>query len=324
MKKFFVISILLLFSVGIYAQDDSEPLTIRVVSPPNPNAFPLFVAMDAAQETNLNIEFLPVPGVAEVADALHGGQADVALFFSAAGAKLYNGERLPNIRLWDVNIWNGVYLVTAPDVESLADLQGKTILASFQGGAPDLLMRAVMTAQGFDPDTDFDIQYMPATQARQLLIAGRGDAALLPEPAASQTIARAQQDDRTLSTLDLQADFESETWDAGFAPLGGVFVLQSTLDDPERRPAFDAFVALYEDASDRMNDEAETVAPLVSAGFDEYFGADIPAPMIATILESGSLTFESRAVSDLRPDLDDFLAQIVGKAPDEPFYAVAE
>jgi len=83
------------------------------------------------QQKDLAVELVPVPGVPELAAALQGGQADAALFFSAAGAKLHNKGALADLRLWSVNVWRALYLVADPQVGGLDDLVGKKMRGRF-------------------------------------------------------------------------------------------------------------------------------------------------------------------------------------------------
>lgn len=300
------------------ATEAAEPL--RIVVPPNPNAIPLFVMLD--QNPNLNVEILPVPGVPELTAAMQGKQADVAVFFSAAGAQVYNKGALPDLRLWNINVWRAVYL-TVPEgkFNNLSDLGGQKILASLQGGAPDLLMRASMTTTGFSPDEDFVIEYLPSAQVMQMMLAGKGSAALLPEPQTSQLIAKAKSENIALSpAIDLQAGFGCSTWEEGQAPLGGIFVLQSILDDPQRRLLFEQFTAAYDAAIQYITANPAESAEIIAQGYQDMFGSTISAPAIASALTSGRLLFRTEPTSDLRPDLDAFLSAVVGQAPNDEFY----
>ncbi|MEA3344751.1 MAG: ABC transporter substrate-binding protein [Chloroflexota bacterium] len=200
---------LLLGLLGACGTSRPEPVVLRVAVPPNPNMVPLFVMME--QREDLAVELVPVPGVPELTAALQGGQADAALFFSAAGAKLYNKGALADLRLWSVNVWRALYLVADPQVDGLDDLVGKKILASFPGGAPDLVMRAAMRQAGYDPDADFTIEYLPPAQVKQMLLAGKGEAALLPEPQVSALMVKAEAQGVPLEAVaDLQAGFEAD------------------------------------------------------------------------------------------------------------------
>lgn len=324
MRRLFLCLVVLLLAGIISAcqpeETEPETLSLRIVSPPNPNSLPLIVALDMAEE-EMEISFLPVPGVPEIVAALSADDADVALFFSASGATFYQDGTLPDLRMWSINVWRALYLVADPAIAGYDDLAGGTILASFPGGAPDLVMRASMTGAGFDPDADFTLQYMPAAQARQLLIAGDGDAALLPEPTVTQTIRRAQADNLPLApVIDLQAGFGAAAWDEGLAPLGAVFTLADASEDDETAAAVARFTTLYAAACDRIMREPEVVAPIISEGFDRYFGADLPPEVIVEAVESGRLAFDTRPVADLRPDLDAFLASVTGAEIDDAFF----
>lgn len=299
----------------------SELDVLRIAVAPNPNMIPLFVAMDQRGE-DLRVEVVPVAGVPELAAALQGGQADVALFFSAAGAKLYSKDALPGLRLWDVSVWRALYLVGGPQVGGLDDLVGQTILASFPGGAPDLVMRAAMGQRGYDPDADFTIEYLPPAQVKQMLLAGKGEAALLPEPQVSALMLKAEDHGLALeAAVDLQAGFEADAWQEGLIPLGATFTTQTLLDDPARRAALERFSAAYSEAGAYAMAHPAEAAEIVERAFAAHFGGHMPARAVADAIRSGRLVLESRPWTELRPDLDRFLETIVGEAPDDGFYA---
>ena len=298
----------------------SESDVLRVAVPPNPNMVPLFVALE--QQDDLAVEILPVPGVPELAAALQGRQADVGLFFGAAGAKLYNKGALADLRLSSVNVWRALYLVAPPDLDGLDDLVGKKILASFPGGAPDLVMRAAMRQAGYVPDADFVIEYLPSDQVKQMLLSGKGDAALLPEPQASALMVKAEAQGLDLvAVVDLQSGFEAGAWSDGLIPLGAIFTTQAVVDDPARLQALVRFEQAYRQAGEYAMAHPDQAGEMVERAFALHFGGQLPAQAVASAIRSGRLVFESWPATELRPALDSFLETIVGQAPDESFYA---
>ncbi len=309
-------------ALGACGLGRAEPGVLRVAVPPNPNMVPLLVILEQEGEGAADeIEVVPVPGMPEMAAALQGGQADVGLFFSAAGAKLYNKGALADLRLWSVNVWRALYLVAPPQVTGLDDLVGKRILASFPGGAPDLVMRAAMRQAGYDPETDFSIEYLPPDQVKQMLLAGKGDAALLPEPQASALLSKARSQNVDLAVMvDLQLGFGASAWEEGLAPLGATFTTQAVLDDPARLAALTRFEEAYNEAGAYAMAHPDEAGAMVERAFARTFGGQLPGQAVAEAIESGRLVFESRPAADLRPDLDRFLEEIVGQAPDERFY----
>jgi ABC-type nitrate/sulfonate/bicarbonate transport system substrate-binding protein len=297
-----------------------EPSVLRVAVPPNPNMVPLFVMVE--RQEDLAVELVPVPGMLELTAALQGGQADMALFFSAAGARLYNKDALADLRLSSVNVWRALYLVADPQVGGLDDLVGKKILASFPGGAPDLVMRAAMRQAGNDPDADFTIEYLPSAQVKQMLLARKGEAALLPEPEVSALMVKAEAQWLALeAVVDLQAGFEADVWRTGLIPLGATFTTQALLDDPARRAALERFDEAYGQACAYAMAHPDETGEIVERAFAAHFGGQMPAQAVADAIRSGRMVFESRPWAELRPDLDHFLEIVVGQAPDDGFYA---
>ena len=312
---------LVLGLVGACGPARCEPDVLRVAVLPNPNMVPLLVALEQ-QGAEMRVELVPVPGVPELAAALQGRRADVALFFGATGARLYNKGALADLRLWSVNVWRALYLVALPEVDGLDDLVGKKILASFPGGAPDLVMRAAMRQAGYDPDADFAIEYLPPDQVKQMLLAGKGDAALLPEPQASALMGKAEAQGLDLEAVtDLQGGLGADAWPDGLIPLGATFTIQAVVDDAACRAALERFEEAYRQAGAHAMAHPDEAGEIVERAYARYFGGQMPARTVATAIRSGRLVFESRPATELRPDLDRFLEEIVGQAPDERFYA---
>jgi NitT/TauT family transport system substrate-binding protein len=211
--------------------------------------------------------------------------------------------------------------VADPQVDGLEDLVGRKILASFPGGAPDLVMRAAMRQAGYDPDADFTLEYLPPDQVKQMLLVGQGEAALLPEPQASALVAKARAQGLDLrAVVDLQRGFEAGAWPDGQVPLGATFTTQAVLDDPARLSALARFEEAYRQAGDYAMAHPDQAGEIVERAYALHFGGQLPARAVADAIRSGRLVFESRPVTELRPDLDRFLEMIVGQAPDEHFY----
>jgi NitT/TauT family transport system substrate-binding protein len=100
------------------------------------------------------------------------------------------------IRLRQINIltWGLVYVLSRTrDVGRIEDLAGRHLLVPLRNDAPDLILRLVLRRSGMRPDKDVRIQYVgAATEAVQLLLAGRADCALLPEPFTTAAEIRAE------------------------------------------------------------------------------------------------------------------------------------
>jgi NitT/TauT family transport system substrate-binding protein len=128
-------------------------------------------------------------------------QLRVAVINGAAkmfGAPSYSTANLFNrgVRLRHINIltWGLVYVLSrTQDIGRIQDLAGRHLLVPLRNDAPDLILRLVLLRSGMRPDKDVRIQYVGAApEAVQLLLAGRADCALLPEPFTTAAEMRAE------------------------------------------------------------------------------------------------------------------------------------
>lgn len=138
-------------------------------------------------------------------------------------ANLHNrglGVRLVNV------MTNGLlYVVSADDsIAAPSHLRGKTIAVPFRNDTPDILFRHVLAAHGLAVDGDLTVQYTGSpVEAVQLLVAGRLDAALVPEPAASAAIVRAELAGTTVTrVIDVRQAWSVATGSPPILPQAGL------------------------------------------------------------------------------------------------------
>lgn len=143
----------------------------------------------------------------ELRAGLAAGSIQASIVPTVTAANLHNrglGLRLLNVMTDGLNT-----IVAAEPMADLNALRGRTLAMPFINDSPGLVFRRLARAEGLDPARDLRIQ--PAgtpAEAAQLLLAGRVDAAMLPEPAASAALIGAARAGRTLvRAFDVQAAF---------------------------------------------------------------------------------------------------------------------
>ncbi|HHU51163.1 MAG TPA: ABC transporter substrate-binding protein [Firmicutes bacterium] len=118
------------------------------------------------------------------------GEADIAALPTNLAAILYN-KGIP-IRLLAVTNW-GVNYVIGRDrsIRTWTDLKGKEVAIAAPGATPDLLFRFILENNGLNPEADLKlVYYSTPVELAQLMIAGRVELGVLPEPWVSQVILR--------------------------------------------------------------------------------------------------------------------------------------
>ncbi|MDJ0534347.1 MAG: ABC transporter substrate-binding protein [Xenococcaceae cyanobacterium MO_207.B15] len=136
--------------------------------------------------------------------------------------------KLLNVLVWGVlNLWSG-----DENISSWEDLRGKKILIPFRGGLPAQLFFYLASENGLNPEQELDIQYTTDfTQAIQLLLAERGDVALLSEPAGTGAEIQGKNQGIALrSVLNLQEEWGKATGRKPRIPQAGTLALTSLID----------------------------------------------------------------------------------------------
>ncbi|ALK10721.1 ABC transporter substrate-binding protein [Blastochloris viridis] len=207
-----------------------------------------------------------------------------------------------------------------PAVNRLADLKGKHVQLYFRNDMPDVSLRWLLKTAGLVPDQDVTLDYAgSATEATQLVLAGRASTVLLNEPIASAALlAAAKAGLKLRRAFTLQSAWAEQTGSAAFLPMAGLAVTASFADQ-----APDAVRALHRATADAVawvKAEPAAAAALAEArmGF--------PAAATKLALAQGDATVI--AAREARPAIEAFLsalaelspALIGGQLPGDGFY----
>ena len=151
--------------------------------------------------TVVDIQVFPSPN--EVIARLANGELDIAALPTNVAANLY-AKGVP-VKLAAV-VGEGMlmFLTNDANITELTDLAQRKISIPGAGGTPDQMTRILIAALGYDSETDVELDYSIAAPAQltQMLIAGRIDLAVLPEPFVSMAL---NSSDSVIPLLDVQA-----------------------------------------------------------------------------------------------------------------------
>ena len=256
-------------------------------------------------------------------DRLRAGVASGTMFATAAPS--YVAANMANrgtgARLLNVMTWGLLYLVSSDDaVTNLADLAGKKIVMPFKNDMPDLVFRHIARADGMTPGRDVAIDYVSnPIQALKLLIAGRVDTAVLPEPAATGALMQGKAKAMPIRrVLALQEEWGRVNGRVARIPQAGMMIADRLL---QAKPDFvrDLHLAMVESVAWARSNPAE--AGRLGAG---YLG--MKAPMVERSIPYSNLTAVSAA--EARADLEHFFAVLAktnpaivgGGLPGDDFY----
>lgn len=177
MKKFaaILLTLCLVLSLASFAVAEEA---INVYALKGPTGIGLVKVMNDNDGT-YNITLAGAPD--EVTAAVIHGDANIAAVPTNLAATLYNKTQ-GKVQLVALNTLGVLHIVTSdPAIQSLSDLEGKTLWATGQGSTPEYVLNYILEANGLADKVE--VQYLAehaelATQAAS----GMVDVALLPEP----------------------------------------------------------------------------------------------------------------------------------------------
>lgn len=247
-----------------------ESVNVRVAALKGPTAMGMVKLMsdsDAAAEsgeetTGNTYDFTLAASADEVSPKLMQGELDIACVPANLASVLYNRTDGGIVTL-AVNTLGVLYIVeNGNSVQSMADLAGRTIVASGKGSTPEYALRYLLTENGIDPDTGVTIDWKSEhSECVASLASGAATIAMLPQPFV--TVAQTQLPDLRVA-LDL-----TEEWDAldnGSALLTGVVVARADFVK-EHPAAVSNFLEQYSASVDWVNANTAEAAELIG-GYD--------------------------------------------------------
>jgi NitT/TauT family transport system substrate-binding protein len=131
---------------------------------------------------NVNSSYEIVPNPEVMVSKILSNEVQIAALPTNVAAKLYNkgsGYRIAAITGYGV-----LYLLQQnSDIKTWDDLKNKKINVISKGSTPDIALRYLLEKNGLNPLSDVTLDYtLEQVELSQLMIAGKADIAILPEP----------------------------------------------------------------------------------------------------------------------------------------------
>ena len=298
-----------------------EPDEIRIAALKGPTAMGMVQLIDNSMtdETSLyTCSIYAAPD--ELTPLIIKGEVDIACIPANLAAVLYSKTE-GAVETIGINTLGVLYIVEngAENVNSIADLKGKTIYASGQGSSPEYALKYLLTQNGIDPETDVTIEWKSEHAECLTAITGeQGGIAMLPQPFVTTAMMKTE---GIRVALDLTKEWDA--LDNGSAMLTGVTIARKEFIDayPE---ALAQFLADYKASVDFVNSDIDAAAALI--GKEEI--NIIPEAVAKKALPACNIVLITG--SEMKDKLSGYLnvlfeadaKSVGGKLPDDSFYYV--
>lgn len=246
--------------VKIEDEKETEAVDIRIGGLKGPTSMGMVRLMELAEagEVANNYTFTISGSADEVTPKLIKGELDMAAVPANLASVLYNNTN-GEVKLLAINTLGVNYIVNKGDeVQSFADLKGKTIYGTGKGSIPEYILRYLLSANGIDPDKDVKLEWKSEpTEIVALFSKLEKGIALMPQPYV--TVAQTQIEGLRIA-LDLTKEWRALSNDSTL--ITGVLVVRK--DFAEKYPEQIAtFLDEYQQSTEYVNAHIPEAAKLV-------------------------------------------------------------
>lgn len=288
-----------------------EAADIRVGSLKGPTSMGILFLMEKAEngETADHYEFQMATAADELLPLMVKGELDIALVPANVAAVLYQKTE-GGVAVVDINTLGVLYVVTGTaEIESVADLKGKTIYLTGKGTTPEASLRYVLESNGLT-EADYTLEFKSeATEVAAVLAENPDAIGLLPQPFVTAAL---MQNDALQVVLDLNEEWmrvENEIKDGiSNGMVTGVTVVRKAFLE-EHPEAVDLFMEEHEASAAFANSNVEEAAELVAAR-----GIVEKAPVAAKAMPACNITYIDG--EEMKEALSGYLNVLFGQNPE--------
>ncbi|MBT2534255.1 ABC transporter substrate-binding protein [Arthrobacter sp. ISL-48] len=228
-------------------------------------------------------------------EALNAGAVDAAYLGPNPAINSFVKSHGESISIIAGAAAGGAQLVVRPEINSAADLKGKTLATPQLGGTQDVALRAWLAGQGYKTNVDGsgDVAINPTDNAQTLKLFqdGKLDGAWLPEPWASRLVLQAG--------AKVLVD-EKDLWDGSLSGKPGEFpttiLIVNKKFAAEHPDTVKALLKGHAKSVDWLNTApADDKANEINAALQESAGAALPADVIDRSLQNIVFTVDPLA-----------------------------
>lgn len=263
----------------------AEDVAVRLGALTGPTAIGMVKlwADSDAEEPGMHYEHTLAGSADELTPLILQGELDIASVPANLASVLYNKTE-GGVKVLGVNVLGVLYIVEfgSEDVQSVADLKGKTIYATGKGSTPEYFLRYILQKNGLDPDADVTLEWKsePAEVIAQLNADGAG-VAMMPQPQVTAAGAKLGEGFRVALSV-------TDEWAAvggGSQCTTAVLLVRSEFADANPE-AVDQFLTDFAASAAWVNENTADAAQLCV----DYEILSVPAPVLEKAIPKCNIT----------------------------------
>jgi NitT/TauT family transport system substrate-binding protein len=194
----------------------------------------------------------------EIVSKISSGTVDIAAVPTNLASTLYNKTK-GKVNIIAINTLGVLYILDKnSNINSIADLKGKTIYASGKGSTPEYVLNDILEKNGLKPNVDVTIEYKSEhTEVSTLLATKESAIAMLPEPFVTSVMMK---DAKIKIASDLTKEWEKSNPSSKLA-MGAIIVRTDFLE--KNKAIVDYFLGEYKKSQEYVNKNHGPAAKLI-------------------------------------------------------------
>ena len=238
--KFIYIFVILFSMLLIVGCIDDSSKKVSVIVPTGTPSLGIANVLNDKTLVDANI----VSGSDPLIAAFTNASYDVVVAPVNLGAKLYNSNENFSYILYKTIVWGNYYLVSNEEIETLENLEGKTVLVFGMNSTPDVVLRTLISAKNIN----VNLEYVDdVTTANSYLLSGKADIIVSAEPSLTKISAN-----KNFYILDLQKQWQQLTGRYSL-PQAGIFIKKNIKDEKYLKSVLDKMIESVQMASTKPN-----------------------------------------------------------------------
>ena len=300
-----------------------DPVRVFALQGPTGMGFAKLMHDSAAGDTALSYDFQLAASAEEFKGDIIQGNFEIAAVPTNLAAVLYSKTE-GAVSIAAVNTMGVLHLIENGDtIQSISDLQGKTIYSSGQGSVPEYVLNYILDTFDIDCEVIYEANHDVVATG---LVAGTIDVAVLPEPKVTTVLNNADAPKGIRTALDLTKVWEDACKEKNVdsALYMGCVIVNNTW--AQKHPAeVKEFLKEYKASIEYIDTDTEDAAQIIAEQ------GIIPAAKIAQAAIPGSnLVYEdgekmAAGLASFYTILHSYApASVGGAVPDENIYYIAK
>ncbi len=276
--------------------------SVRIGALKGPTSMGLLFLMNE-NPTDIDFQVQMATGADELLPLMVKGDLDIALVPANVAAVLYNKTE-GGVTVIDINTLGVLYMVTGGEgVESLEDLEGKTIYLTGKGTTPDYVLQYLLKENGMEGLCTLEYK-SEATEVAALLAGNPEAIGLLPQPFVTAALS---QNESLRVALDMTQEWE-KVQDGGSRLVTGVTVVRNDFLK-ENEELVQAFLKEHAWSTSAINED-----PGAGAKYAVEAGIVAKEPIAAKAIPECNITCITGG--EMKAALSGYLEALWGMAPE--------